>query len=319
MRPTTLSGLFGQEKIVEAIRNHVATRPPRVWLFSGDPGCGKTTIAKIMSLAYQCTHQKLWGDPCKDCRTQTWAIHEVNAAEHSGIEEVERLIHIADHRPLAGQKRVLILDECQNFSASAWKALLKPTEETPEHAVWIFCTSELRKVPAANQRRPVKYALRSLNINETEAFLRNAAQVAKVTQPLQPLFDIVHQMEVTSPGVLLQALEKYSVGCAPDECVVGVDGAKIDTYNLCKALTSGNWSKTASYLREATPDHARLIRAFVASWLKGGLTKMKLTPKAQEAAALGLIDLANAPYDDGAILFWLHGVLWKICNRYNRA
>jgi hypothetical protein len=321
LRPKTLSGLYGQEKIVSAIRNHMAKRPPRTWLFSGEPGTGKTTLAQIMSIAYQCGHMKLWGDPCIECRKQRsdYAIHEINAAQHSGVEEIESVIGVANHYPMNGRKRVMIIDECQALSAAAWKALLKPTEETHEHAVWIFCTSDLRKVPAANQRRPVKYALRALKMGEVEAFLKKSAEKGGVTQPLPPLIDVVHTVGISAPGVLLQALEKYAAGNSPAESVAGADGESTDLFNLCKALTNGDWPTVKIHLKDATPDSARLIRAFASSWLKGRLMsdKMRLAPKEQEAAAQSLIELATPPYEDAAMLNWLHGVLWKVARRHH--
>jgi len=319
-RPTTLTGLYGQEKMVKAIRAHMSSRPPRVWLFSGEAGTGKTTVAGILAVSYNCTHMKLWGDPCKACTAAQWSLHEINAAEKSGVEDMEKLIYIADHKPLRGSKRVIIVDECHALSAQAWKALLKPTEPPPEHAVWIFCTSELRKVPVANQRRPVKYTLRTLNFTEAEAFLTKYAAKTQIElkQSLEPLIEAVHTLGIGAPGVLLQALEKYAAGNSAADSVADAGGSTVDTYNLCKALTAGNWSKVAPHLKDATPDSARLIRAFVRSWLKGGLvsTKIHLTPKQQEAAAQGLIDLANAPFEDSVMLYWLHGVLWKIARRY---
>src|SRR5262252_8343139 len=94
-RPTTLSGLYGQSKLAAAIRNHMVKRPPRTWLFSGEAGSGKTTLARILAVSYNCIHMKLWGDPCTECAGKTawgapwgdgssgatWAIHDINAAE----------------------------------------------------------------------------------------------------------------------------------------------------------------------------------------------------------------------------------------------
>jgi hypothetical protein len=295
-------------------------RPPRVWLFSGETGSGKTTIAKIMTVAYNCTHMKLWGDPCDTCTEKSWAKHEINAAEHSGVEDVESLIHIANHKPLEGSKRVITVDECQALSAQAWKALLKPTEETPPHTVWIFCTSELRKVPAANQRRPVKYTLLNFKIEEVETFLKKSAAAAGIKQPMAPLIDAALTIGLGTPGVLLQALEKYGAGCSAEESVTGVDTSTLDVVGIAKAVQAGNWPKVLSILpKNLTPEVARTLRAFVSSWLRGGLVspKMHLTPKQQEAAALGIIDLADAPYDD-VIVYWISAMLWKVTKRYRQ-
>jgi hypothetical protein len=160
--------------------------------------------------------------------------------------------------------------------------------------------------------------MRTLGISEVEAFLKTYAAKASITRPLAPLFEAIHTLGVSSPGVLLQALEKYAAGCPASDSATGADGSEIATYNLCKALTDGDWPGVVRQLSDATPDSARLIRASAAGWLRKGLVspKLRLTPKQQEAAALGLIELANAPFEDAMMLNWLYGVLWKIARRY---
>ncbi len=215
LRPKTLSEMFGQEKLVSAIRQHVAKRPPRAWMFTGSAGAGKTTIMEIMSVAYQCQHQKLWGDPCATCfaRKSDFAIHDINVSDKTGIDELRAVVEMGRYKPTyANGKRVILLDECQKASRAAQDMLLKPTENVPESTVWILGTTEPSKLLPTLRRRFVTYALKPLGITESEKFLEMQAKRVNITKPLGDLFEQCHLMQVSSPALLLQALEKYAAG-----------------------------------------------------------------------------------------------------------
>jgi len=319
-RPRRLSDLVGQDSIVKSIRNHMAKRPPRTWLLSGDPGTGKTTAGTIMAVAFQCSHMKLWGDPCDACwkSRKQFAIHEINAAKDSGVEELEKVAELSLHRPMFGPKRVIVLDEVHALSKQAWAAILTPMEEPPEFTIWILLTSEPRKVPAASQRRCVKYQLKLLGISETETFLKTQAEKAGIARGLEPLIESVHQMQIGAPGVLLQALEKYGAGASASDSVVGVDGSTVDTFRLCKAVTSGQWKSVVEALKTASPDQARWIRASVTGWLRGVLERESSGPGGDRASA-SILELCTPPLDDSTLIHWLWAVLFRITKRYQGA
>ena len=317
LRPRTLSGMYGQETTVKSIRNHMEKRPPQTWLLSGEPGTGKTTLANIMSVAFNCAHMKLWGDPCDECwRTRkNFAIHEINASKNSGVEDLERIAELSMHRPMVGLKRVILLDEVHAISKQAWSAILTPMEEPPEYTIWMLCTSEPRKVPAANQRRCVKYQLKTLGISATEAFLQKAVAQAKITIALGPLIESIHQMGISAPGVLLQALEKYAAGASPSEAVAGTDNPAIDTFRLCKAVTSGDWKTISGILKEATPEDVRWIRSSVAGWIKGVMAR-ETSPSGLDRASVSLLELCALPFDEATMIHWLWATLYKVTKRY---
>ena len=118
MRPAGLSYMLGQKKLVAAIQAQVEKRVPQAWMFTGSSGSGKTTIARIIAVALQCEHQQTWGDPCKECRGNgNFCIHEINASETSGVEELGHIAALSRYLPQTGKYRVVILDEC--FSEGA--------------------------------------------------------------------------------------------------------------------------------------------------------------------------------------------------------
>ncbi len=212
LRPRRLSELVGQEALVKSIRKHIATRPPSTWMFVGPPGTGKTSIARILAVSYQCTHQEIWGDPCDLCwarRTQLY--DETNASFISGVEELRAVVEMAGRRPINNPYRVFIVDEAQRISNAAQNMLLKPWEEPCSTTIWIICTTDPSKLQAALKRRPITYKLRSLGVGETETFLKAAAITAGIKIPLAPLFEQIHLAGIGAPGILLQALESMEL------------------------------------------------------------------------------------------------------------
>lgn len=318
LRPRSLGSLYGQAETVRAIRKQMATRPPQTWMFVGAAGTGKTSTARILSVAYQCTHQPpdKWGTPCQACwdAQASFSIHEINASDVSGVDELREVAELSRCAPMYGSYRVIIVDEAQRISTAAQNMLLKPFEEPPASTVWIVCTTDPQKILPTLRRRCVTYRLHTLGITQQEDFLKRAAVKAKIALPLEPLFEQVHMMDVGAPALLLQALEKYAAGTSASEAVAGVDAHGIESLRICKAVTSGSWDDVVTNLKDATPEEARWIAASVRGWLRGGLAS-GLQP---EQAAAGILELCKIPFDDSVILHWLWATLYSVTKSYRK-
>ena len=320
LRPRTLSGLFGQEALVKSIRHHQATRPPQAWLFTGATGTGKTTVARIMSVAYQCPHQKLWGDPCESCwaEREGFSIHEINASDVSGVDELGQVAKLSRTRPVGSAKRVIILDEAQKISNAAQNLLLKSFEEPPATTVWIVCTTDPVKILATLRRRLTTYQIKGFTFSQREAFLTRVAATIKLARPLAPLFEQVHLADVSGPALLLQALEKYAAGSSPEESVAGTDAVSTDSLRICKAMTSGDWPSLCKLLQNVSADEVRWVRSSTAGWLRG-IMRNGRSEKDTATAALSLSELMGpAPLEDSNLIYWIWPILWKICGRYKQ-
>lgn len=156
-RPQQFSDLVGQDHIrttilSEIMHNDVA----HAYLLSGPRGVGKTTTARLIARALNCTKLNEKGEPCGACQAcssileqKALDVMEIDAASHTGVDNVrENIIEHARTAPATLKMKVFIIDEVHMLSTSAFNALLKTLEEPPAHAVFILATTELHKVPA---------------------------------------------------------------------------------------------------------------------------------------------------------------------------
>lgn len=157
-RPQTFDDVCGQEA-AEVLKHQVSTnRVGHAYLFTGVRGTGKTTCAKILARAANCSHP-VNGNPCgicDSCRTSIDAtnpdIIEIDGASNNGVDNIRDLIKNVSYSPL-NKAKVYIIDEVHMLSSSAFNAMLKTLEEPPANALFILATTELSKVPATVKSR----------------------------------------------------------------------------------------------------------------------------------------------------------------------
>jgi DNA polymerase-3 subunit gamma/tau len=163
-RPKTFDEVIGQKHITDTLKNQVASgRLSHAYLFIGSRGTGKTTCARILARAVNCTNPSN-GDPCGECPAcrsilsgSAPEIVEIDAASNNGVDDVRALRDEAIYSPAVLKKRVYIIDEVHMLSKPAFNALLKILEEPPEHLLFILATTELNKVPATIISRCQRY------------------------------------------------------------------------------------------------------------------------------------------------------------------
>ncbi|MDD6999641.1 MAG: DNA polymerase III subunit gamma/tau [Oscillospiraceae bacterium] len=163
-RPSRFEDVVGQQPIVTALKNQVATsRIGHAYLFTGTRGTGKTTCAKIFAKAVNCPHQE-GGDPCCQCdicrgieNGSILDVVEIDAASNNGVDNIRDIRDETAYTPSECTYKVYIIDEVHMLSMAAFNALLKIMEEPPSHVIFILATTEIHKVPATILSRCQRY------------------------------------------------------------------------------------------------------------------------------------------------------------------
>ena len=177
-RPQTFKDLVGQEHISRTLTQAITSgKIGHAYLFAGPRGTGKTSTAKILAKALNCTEGPT-PEPCGKCEmcqkiTQGTAmdVYEIDAASNRGIDEIRDLRETVKFAPAEGRYKVYIIDEVHMLTSEAFNALLKTLEEPPAHVVFILATTEAHKVPPTIQSRCQRYDFHRITVADIEARL----------------------------------------------------------------------------------------------------------------------------------------------------
>ncbi len=186
-RPARFAELIGQPALVRTLTNAIALdRLAQAYMLTGVRGVGKTTTARIIARALNCTGPDGTGGPtaepcgvCESCvaiaQDRNVDVIEMDAASRTGVDEMRELIDGVRYRPLAARYKVYIIDEVHMLSKHAFNALLKTLEEPPEHVIFVFATTEVRKVPITVLSRCQRFDLRRVEAEMLAGYLEGIA------------------------------------------------------------------------------------------------------------------------------------------------
>ncbi len=178
-RPQNFDDLIGQDVVVETITNSIiANKVPNAYLFAGIRGVGKTTIARIVAKALNCSNgiENKCKVQCDNCDAITNSNHidvlEMDAASRTGVDDVRQLIEFSRYGPTSSKYKIFIIDEVHMLSKQAFNALLKTLEEPPEYLKFIFATTEIKKIPVTVISRCQRFDLSRIKSSELFNYIK---------------------------------------------------------------------------------------------------------------------------------------------------
>ena len=256
-RPQTFSEVYGQEHITKILESEIESgKIGHAYLFTGTRGTGKTTCAKILARAVNCTDLK-GGNPCGECDMckmilsgEATDIVEIDAASNNSVDDIRDLREKVVFSPAAAKYRVYIIDEVHMLSISAFNALLKTLEEPPEHVVFILATTEVHKLPATILSRCQRFDFRRIDSEKIVSRLQYVAE----KEGLKLSDDAAVLIAAAADGGMRDALSILDL-CASS----GDEINEADVVSACSMAGSDYLISMADYIRDGDTENALLL------------------------------------------------------------
>jgi len=228
-RPQSYQDVVSQEHILKTIRNALTSgRIHHAYLFTGPRGVGKTTVARILAKSLNCVNGPT-PEPCGVCANcveikagNSFDVYEIDGASNTSVDNVRDLREKVNFAPVKSRYKIYIIDEVHMLSTGAFNALLKTLEEPPAHAIFIFATTELHKVPDTIVSRCQKFTFRTIPVPETVAHLARILAADGIEYEEKALYPIARASggSMRDAQSLLEQLIAFSTGTVTEEAAL---------------------------------------------------------------------------------------------------
>ena len=296
-RPTTFGEVVGQTTVTRTLRNAIERdRIGHAFLLSGARGVGKTTTARILAKALNCSRgEAATAEPCGECDScreiaegKSLDVQEIDGASNNSVDQVRELRESARYSPARDRFKIWIIDEVHMLSTGAFNALLKTLEEPPPRVKFVFATTEYHKIPETILSRCQQYDFRLIPARELQAHLRTIADREGIDVGDAGLAQVARAAEgsVRDALSLFDQILAFTGETVKDEEVAGLLGL-VDRELLHRAsgaIQSGD-SLAVLELVESLADYGADYRNFVRE-LVLHLREVLLVKLAPEGSAL---------------------------------
>lgn len=319
-RPCTIEELLGNETNKRIIKNSLDNdKVPHTWLFTGYPGCGKTTAARIIALGLNCEKNGVSSTPCLECRScksildgNSIDVKEINVGQSGGKDYVDSIVRDLSSSPFNSNVKVLIFDEAHELTNAAKDLLLKPIENGYDHVYFIFCTNQPEKLRSKKKDAGEAFLDRCNILNFDRigtdlitGLLLNICEFEGVNYNV----DVLEFLSEESAGVPRNAIvwlnqiiteDSWTISVAKEICGVLVEDNDPQIIDLCKSLNTGSFKRAVTIFTGMRNVNVESIRISVTGYFVACLKRSK---KVSEARKFSLIlDVLTPPiYEVGKL------------------
>lgn len=276
-RPRTFENIVGQEHVLRVLKNSLARkRLHHAYLFAGTRGVGKTTLARLLAKCLNC-EVDITVNPCGSCAScraidagQFLDLYEIDAASRTKVEDTRELLENVGYPPVQGRYKVYLIDEVHMLSGHSFNALLKTLEEPPPHVMFIFATTEPKRLPITILSRCMQFHLKQILPAQIAAQLKRVCESEQVAVEEKALTKLAQAADGSMRDAL--SLLDQAIGY----CEISLTDAEVnqmlgyvaqdDIMHLLRALASADgkqlWDALTT-LQHRAPDYQQVLAELV--------------------------------------------------------
>ena len=259
-RPQGFNNLVGQEAVVKTLQNALSSdKIVHAYLFSGPRGVGKTSSARILAKALNC-EQRTDSDPCNKCQSclaitkgASIDVFEIDGASNTSVDSVRELRETVKYAPSGSKYKIYIIDEVHMLSTQAFNALLKTLEEPPPHVIFIFATTEPKKIPSTILSRCQHHAFRRISKKAIREQLEQivASEKIKIIETALEMIAKAADGSMRDALTLLDQASSFNDDVTEKELEILLGLPESDVIlGLSKAILAGNISESLNIIKK---------------------------------------------------------------------
>lgn len=280
-RPRKFESVIGQDQVVKSLMRLVDNKEAQSFLFYGGAGLGKTTLARLAARRAGCLKAN---------------ILEIDAATNTGIDAMRAIADSLHYKPIEGDCKAVIVDECHALTKQAWQSLLKIVEEPPENVYLFFCTTDFSKVPVTIRTRCAVYGLKPYSYPDLQKIVDRVVKLEKMTVDSEAMKVIIEEAQGSARQAVMNLSVAHAAKSRKEAAAILKAATKSDaTIELCRLLVQGgSWRRAVGIIERMEDESPESVRIVVCNYIASVLSKAMEDKEA--CRLLTILEAFSTPY-----------------------